>query len=626
MHLHYKTGLKLIDNKKYRAEIDGLRAIAVIAVVIFHLNPIYLPGGFIGVDIFFVISGYLITNIIATEMIGGHFTFKRFYERRIKRILPIFYLVLFTVFVVGYFILSPSEYKSMSNSAFAANGFLANFRFMLAGSYFQEENMRPLLHLWSLAVEEQFYFIWPTLLIIIIKLSKYRIKQILTLTIILSFIAAEIASRDVRLASMSYYMLPTRVGELLLGGILVFIQSPFKSFSRELFSATGAFLILGSLLFVTSSTVFPGIYSFIPCLGCAMIIASGSHTQVAKFLSLRPMIFFGLISYSLYLWHWPIIVFYKSYFLLDSLPHLTALVSFGSMVLLSWFTTEFIENKFRKLKIAFRATVVIYLLIPMLIIFIISGYISKQNGLPTRFDLSEKMTVTSTVECMPIQDENCYLTKGQKSILVLGDSHAKHFSNFYKILGDKLELTVIRAAAAGCAFDRDEFVSENCESMKSKITNLAQSVDKVVIIKRIENVYQNEADFNQYISFIKKMTRYNKQVMVMAQVPKNFNERFIDQFIKTQSSNNSTSINDETDLKVINANTALKLRLSTIQNVGVVDFTSIFCDDTECRLFDDNQTPLYFDDDHISAFGAEWLARETLNNKEYQWFIDWLGN
>lgn len=612
-------------DKKYRHEIDGLRAIAVLAVVIFHLNPIYLPGGFVGVDIFFVISGYLITNIIYTEMLAGKFTYKRFYERRIKRILPIFYIVVFAVIAVGYFILSPSEYKSLSNSAIAANSFLANFRFMLTGNYFQEENLRPLLHLWSLAVEEQFYFIWPSLLLLLSNCKRLRLFQILAFIIVLSFIGAEIAARDLRWTTMSYYMLPTRMGELLLGAILVFTILPERKLALEVVSLLGFLLMFYGIIFIDSESVFPGLNSFIPCLGCAMIIASGSETRVAKLLSIRPLLFFGLISYSLYLWHWPFIVFYKSYFLQSTLSPIIAIVIFGLMVLLSWLTTEYIENKFRRSKLSFRLTIVNYLLIPMALLFIVSFYIRHHSGLPERFGLNEKMTVTETIRCDYDELGTCYISShGDSSVLLLGDSHAGHFSNFFHIIGDELQIKIIRLTSSGCSFENTKFISRNCEEMKSKIEVLAKKVDKIVIVKRIENLYRNESDFKDYIAFIEGLNDYQKPILVLGQVPRNLNNRFIDVYIKSKSSNTPELINTATDPSVAAANEALFESTKRLDNVEFIDFATSFCINGACRLFDESDKPLYFDDDHLTAYGSEWLANKVLQDKKYSEFINLL--
>lgn len=614
-----------ISSNKYRSEIDGLRAIAVLVVVIFHLDPTYLPGGFVGVDIFFVISGYLITNIIHIQMLAGQFTFKEFYERRIKRILPIFYFVVFFSLSVGYFILSPSELLSLSNSAIAANSFLANFRFMLTGNYFQEENMRPLLHLWSLAVEEQFYFLWPSLLLLLIKMKKSWIPAILVFLIILSFVGAEVASRDLRWATMSYYMLPTRAGELLLGAILVFMSTPNKKLVAEISSFLGIALIIYSIMLVDSQSVFPGLFSFIPCSGCALVIAAGPNTFVAKCLSFAPLAFFGLISYSLYLWHWPFIVFYKSYFIVDTISPIVAIFIFILIVFVSWITTVLIENRFRKSKLSFSATFIYYLLSPMVILFVVSFSIRSQNGMPERFGLNDKMGVTQTVDCNYDQNGSCFITStGSSSILLLGDSHANHFSNLLKILGDRLQIRIIRAVSEGCAFEQQKFSNQDCETLKSKIERLASKVDKIIIVKRIENIFQNEQVFNEYIDFIKRLTKYKKPIVVFAQVPRNNNLRFLDVYIKSRSSKNPDLINRTTDPLVFAANKALSSELLLLQNVSLINFNKSFCDKSNCRLFDDDGFPIYFDDDHLSAYGAEWLAEDIYAKREFTEFIRWL--
>lgn len=317
-----------MSSSKYRADIDGLRAVAVLSVAIFHLQASWLPSGFLGVDIFFVISGFLITSIIYREIDLGCFSFKDFYLRRIKRILPVFFVVLFSTLLVGFFLM-PWEWSfvDLKKSALASTLFAANLYFMRSGGYFDPSlEDKPLLHIWSLSVEEQFYFVFPILLILILRLEwarqrKYSILFALgALTLAMSFI-------DLRVFGISwdtYYMPHLRVPEILVGSLLAiawrdgYLNISTRNSSRAIRSLVGSVCLLILIACFFSTTVFvppffPGIASLIPCLATAgLMYANAEDSFVTRLMSLKPIVWIGKLSYSIYLWHWVVLAWFRS--------------------------------------------------------------------------------------------------------------------------------------------------------------------------------------------------------------------------------------------------------------------------------------------------------------------------
>ncbi|NOT40687.1 MAG: acyltransferase, partial [Alphaproteobacteria bacterium] len=296
----------------YRPDVDGLRTIAVGTVILFHGKLGIFPGGFVGVDVFFVISGFLISSILLGEIAHGRFSLAGFYERRIRRILPALITVLAAVMVAGALFFSPQDYVTLAKSAKAAALFYANFHFERQAGYFMPEaETQPLLHTWSLAVEEQFYLIAPLFLWAIARLQRrWQIAAVVAAFVAsLAFSVWGTAQGD----SSAFYLPYSRAFELLLGTMLAMGLFPAfrSSVVAEAVGAAGLAMIAVAVLFFSASTPFPGYAALLPCVGAAFIIASGARhsTVVARLLSTPAMVFTGKISYSLYLWHWPIFVF-----------------------------------------------------------------------------------------------------------------------------------------------------------------------------------------------------------------------------------------------------------------------------------------------------------------------------
>ncbi len=335
---------------KYRPEIDGLRAIAVMLVVIFHAAPELAPGGYVGVDIFFVISGFLITGIIWEALEANEFSLGWFYSRRVKRIFPALFLVLLFVCVVGWFMLLPDEYERLGKHIAGGAAFISNLLLWKESGYFDVvAETKPLLHLWSLGIEEQFYIVWPLGLYVLHRL-RLNLYPALLVVIILSF---ALNLHQVGNDPVSAFYSPfARFWELALGGLLACYgmrhADPFGSSAlAEAKAWFGLLLIACAVVLLKKDSQFPGWWALMPTLGAVLLISAGSHTWICRnVLSLRGMVFVGLISYPLYLWHWPLLVFFR----IHESGHPSAairLLAVLSSIVLAWLTFRFVEKPIR---------------------------------------------------------------------------------------------------------------------------------------------------------------------------------------------------------------------------------------------------------------------------------------
>ena len=334
---------------KYRPDIDGLRAIAVVAVLGFHAVPALFPGGFVGVDIFFVISGYLITGLIAADLTAGTFTLRRFYGRRIRRIFPALGVVLAASLLVAWICLLPDEWRQFGKHLFAGAAFVSNVALAREGGYFEwSAHFKPLLHLWSLGVEEQFYFVWPLFLAALWRAPRSSRVVILTTAVLASFVL-NIAAID-RYPAYTFYLPFTRLWELGLGSWLAVsprIETSLRGRKAELAAWTGIALIGVSIVMIRESERFPGFWALLPTVATALLIAAGRDATINRLvLSNRAVVFVGLISYPLYLWHWPALSFLRIWHG-GEIGFLTTLLALLLSALLAWATFRWIEIPIR---------------------------------------------------------------------------------------------------------------------------------------------------------------------------------------------------------------------------------------------------------------------------------------
>ena len=445
---------------KYRADIDGLRAVAVLPVVFYHFQIAPFTGGFVGVDVFFVISGYLITSLIHHEVLSGAFSPTRFYERRIRRILPALFLMLLVTTALAGSILFPQDLMHYARSLVATALFGSNFFFWSTVDYFDiVAERKPLLHTWSLAVEEQFYLIYPALFWLLRGASQRTLVHIIG-TIFLVSLGASIWA--IRFAPVSdFYLLPFRAWELMLGAMLAL--TPIRSSGRTstALAWSGSALLLFSVFAFSIDTPFPGEYALLPCIGAACVIYAGPQTIVGRALSLRPVVFIGLISYSLYLWHWPLLIFARYVVLRDLVPweKLALVLLSGMIATLSW---AYVEKPFRTLgKIPSR-----FLLplaaggIGIFVVASIAGEVSR--GFPQRFDRAFRSLVEATVR-MPDQCQTSHAVGPHRfcrlgvqditpaTFVMWGDSHAGMVSPAVMDIVQRETLSGYTAGRGNCA-------------------------------------------------------------------------------------------------------------------------------------------------------------------------------
>lgn len=335
---------------KYRPEIDGLRAVAVIPVILFHAGLEGFAGGFVGVDVFFVISGYLITTIIADELAENRFSLLNFYERRARRILPALFFVVLCCLPVAWLLMLPADLKDFAQSLVGVATFSSNILFWRESGYFDTTTeLKPLLHTWSLAVEEQYYVFFPLLLMAVWRLGRVRVWMVLVAVCFLSFGAAEVVLR--RDPSAAFYLLPTRAWELMIGAFAALrLQGRAVAPCRwdQLFSGLGLTMILAAVLVYDHTTPFPGLYAAVPAVGTALIILFATPgTAAYRLLTLRGMVGIGLISYSAYLWHQPLFAFLRIHSLKEPADWQILAAAFLALCL-AWVSWRLVEAPFRR--------------------------------------------------------------------------------------------------------------------------------------------------------------------------------------------------------------------------------------------------------------------------------------
>ena len=469
----------------YRPDIDGLRSIAVVSVVAYHAGLEWLSGGYAGVDVFFVISGYLITSLVLTAQLEHRFSLRDFYIRRARRLFPALFAVLATSALLSWWLLMPGEMEDFGESLATAAAFSSNFMFWSEAGYFEgPSEFKPLLHTWSLAVEEQYYLLFPLLLLACRKSGRYLL--VLSLVLLTSLVLSQwYVSRS---PAASFFLLPHRLWELMLGSLLsvIVLLKPewldkLSHSTRELIGALGIVLIAMTIFGYSSSTPFPGISALPPTLGAAALIIAGSGqgSTTSRLLSSRGFVAIGLISYSLYLWHWPLLVFTKLYFI-EPLTLAQTLIAVAGSFVMGWLSWRYIERPFRSPAYKDKKTAstqtrkalltdarVLPASAAIIATFIAFGVaLDQTEGAPSRLP-EEVIGIARIAEDKPPERKRCTgvpasevsldrLCKiGTKTaapdFIVWGDSHAMTVVPQFHDLADTTNRLGINATSNGCA-------------------------------------------------------------------------------------------------------------------------------------------------------------------------------
>ena len=484
------------SGNSYRADIDGLRALAVLPVLLYHAKVPGFSGGFIGVDIFFVISGFLITGIIAREVDAGEFSILSFYERRARRILPALLAMIAFVLIAASLLFLPHDFATVAPSALAAIGFLANVYLFTQTGYFQgSAETTPLLHTWSLGVEEQFYIAVPILLILIARYAPaWRIKAVLALAMI-SFVWAVLKQTDSD--GFAFYMLPTRAWEMFAGSLLAIgvVPAVTRRWIAEIVCAGAITAIILATFIYDRSTVFPGCAALVPVLAAAALIHCAPGTMAGRLLSLKGPVWIGLISYSLYLWHWPLIVFWR-YTLNAPLSGLHSAMLIAVSILVAWLSWRFIEQPFRS-KARFPAIRVWrWSASGMGIAAAASLMLMALGGWPSRFDEDTLRYARAVDDYSPMRsvcvtdmsaDHPAQCTLGvdaKPTAIIWGDSHAVEIA---WVLGEQYgarQQAILQRTRSSCppAMGFDPTNDPRCALFNANVMDEIAASDSVVTV------------------------------------------------------------------------------------------------------------------------------------------------
>ncbi len=604
----------------HRPDIEGLRAVAVIAVILFHLGFETVSGGFIGVDIFFVISGFLIGGIVVREVQAGQFSFGGYLFRRVKRIVPVMLLVLFSVTLAACLVLMSQELEGYAWSLGFSALFLGNFHFWLHRGAYAESEHEVLLHMWTLGVEGQFYVLLPVIVLGLMRFGKAGLWPGLVL------IAFASAAVSLLYPGASFYMLPARLWEFLLGALIAITPLPFvqRRWARETLAIIGLGLILYAAIAFHSDTPFPGWRAAIPCLGTAAIIAAGSAgpSLVSQLLEAAPMRFVGKISYSLYLWHWPVIVL-----LLLGLPAaelsaplqaLALALSLGLSVL-SW---KFVEEPFRRGAWPARPLLLASSSLTALLVAI-SLALSLSSGWPQR--LSERGQDIASAMDYPLRDVfrsgECFIhhrsqtldetacllqSKGRARILVLGDSHAAHLVP--GLAASFPQSAISQVTAAGCRPVLDQPASDYpyCSALMDQAYRTWVSeygADLVVLAGRWE-----ERDISALGDTLAGLKAQGREVLLVGPVAEW--AQFVPRLLAIGHERGMSG--ELADAMQLEERQALDQRLAILAGQTGTDYVSLHslqCADT-CAYFDTNGAPLIVDNSHFSLEASKVFASQ----------------
>jgi peptidoglycan/LPS O-acetylase OafA/YrhL len=528
---------------QYRADIQGLRAIAVVMVVVFHAWPDLLTGGYIGVDVFFVLSGFLISSILLRDLDAGLFSIADFYRRRVRRIFPALFTVLIATLIWGWVVLEPNGYKWLVKTVATAVLFVSNFEFFRSLDYFSPTaETIPLLHTWSLAVEEQYYLVFLLALWGLVRHPEGR-RHVFAVICIVAFVGIALSHWAVTtLPQAAYYLLPFRLFELLFGVMAAFAPLPkgMPQPMREVMAGVGLLTVLACAVFYTPETPFPGLWAALPTAATALVFYAGrtGGSLTARLLSLKPMLFIGGISYALYLWHWPLMAFARLDAPYHEVPHVQMTLIIGLTVLLAWMTYRFIEQPVMRQGIS---------ALPFLrlggaalaSITVVSGAIYLADGLAGRFPEASHRAFSAARNYSPKRyechqtdvsrrpyAETCILNGAdQANVVVWGDSHGTELA--YALQNQFGTVTPVRqvtSSACPPVIDPEVLTYRNCVAENAKfLTALsADTAAKEVILAMNRMAYDEEDEAalaRGYEATVRHLIEAGKRVVLMQQIP-----------------------------------------------------------------------------------------------------------
>lgn len=664
----------MIPKLKYLDHIDALRAVAVILVLLFHVDLTFFKGGFLGVDVFFVISGFLITRNITHEFkTTGKFNFVRFYYRRIKRLLPSFLLTSVLVFILGILLLSPSDFIQVTESIFMGSVALSNFYFLGESGYFDTAaKLKPMLHTWSLSIEEQYYFIWPLTLFLFLKLSGKIRTWVFTLALLVAgfaftyYITANgvsdkllslLSHRDgeqVDVLSMVFFLLPFRTYEFLIGGILVFIpMANFKNgFIRITAIITGFLLILIPAMSFDESLKYLSLLNILPCLGVAILILVTPGKKFHGFYFNKTIRNIGNASYTIYLLHWPLIVFYK-HLTNKPLEIVSGTVLFVMSIVISMIVYKYYESPFRFRKLKTKGLEYAKMG-SMLILFIGSSFFVMDNvrnndgwlwrlsnknlalieeiGVPVDFHLKNWGSAGYWYDAVLKSEDN---PKNTFDLIFMGDSHTGHFaagvdSVFVKKNHKNAYVSYLKCFLLPEVIPKGQQCTIDSDSLfRQKISTINNNPDAVLVISyywhyrlfsAIEMVdsagihleYDKSDKPHAYALLCKKIEKLrpligeNRKIVIMGESPVRYEEiSYIEKLMKPRyfSFISETKTSFKRDESQVEINAFMKEYFSGKENFYFIDPSEPFCEDGSC-ISQQGSTIYFSDKDHLSIQGS----------------------
>lgn len=618
----------------YRREIDGLRALAVLPVIAFHAGVQQFSGGFVGVDVFFVISGYLITALIIAERRAGTFSLVGFYERRARRILPALFLVMLACIPFAWAWMLPYQLKDFGHSLIAVPVFGSNVLFWLQSGYFAAAaESKPLLHTWSLAVEEQYYLVFPLFLLLSWRLGKRWLSAVLALLAIASFLIAEWGWWNHPTAN--FYLTPSRAWEILLGAVIALMldspRTPAVGHARlvdESLGAAGLFLIIYAVLEFDASTPFPSRYTLVPTIGAALIIIGATpQTIVGRALGSRWLVGIGLISYSAYLWHQSLFAYARVHNFGDRGSSVLLVLAFVSLGL-AWLTWRYVEAPFRNRKLVSRRTIFLMGPIGSVLLVTVGFWLSLDEGRVSRYPESDRYIVSLNSESQGWYVRTRFLMKhlaefgesGTK-VFLIGDSFAEDFINVLAEgghIGATVSVSTLRIRPeCGIAITTKD-ITANIPQSHREICGRARPFEDSTVRERISNsdVVILAASWKQWeaeqlpetIAKLKAMGA--REIRVIGR--KNFGT--IEPLsYRGLSATTKTTLRNPVDSSHARINEFMKHNVPTEM---FVDFQRTVCgEDASCPVFTRDERLISFDGSHLTSDGARFVGIRLLSHE-----------